>query len=213
MVCSRDIGEKIWLEDGGSSLSSWENIVSEVITGNFFGADRIDYLLRDSKSTGVAYGLFDYHQLIEMIRILPYPDKEKELSLGINENGIESCEALLLARHFMHKRVYQYAGVKSFSFHLKKFMELCILQQDLENISSYLSLTDNTILHKLQMAYSDENHPAHAHAAAILARKNRYKALATIPDLSKDILQVICEKTAIDSFHLEKALPKKHESL
>ena len=85
-------------------FTDWEKVMSQVITGDFFGADRIDYLLRDTKCTGVSYGLFDYAQLIEMLCILPDTDSQR-LVLGVEENGIESCEALLLARHFMHKRV------------------------------------------------------------------------------------------------------------
>ena len=50
------IGEAKWRAFTGKSFSPWERIVSEVITGDFFGADRIDYLLRDAKSTGVLYG-------------------------------------------------------------------------------------------------------------------------------------------------------------
>ena len=115
------IGEKKLQEIGHASpFSSWEKVMCEIITGDFFGADRIDYLLRDSKSSGVSYGLFDYHQLIETVHIL---SPEGEMQLGIEENGIESCEALLLSRHFMHRRVYQYATVKSYNFHLSRFME------------------------------------------------------------------------------------------
>ncbi|MBM3184405.1 MAG: HD domain-containing protein, partial [Chlamydiae bacterium] len=56
------IGDAKWKALTGKGLSPWERIVSELITGDFFGADRIDYLLRDARSTGVVYGLFDYHQ-------------------------------------------------------------------------------------------------------------------------------------------------------
>ena len=70
------------------SLTDWEAIVSEILTGSVFGADRMDYLLRDSHHTGVEYGRFDQHRLIDTIRILPAPpadDRKKrssELTLG-----------------------------------------------------------------------------------------------------------------------------------
>ncbi len=41
-------------------LKPWQAILSEIITGDVFGADRMDYLLRDSLHTGVAYGRFDH---------------------------------------------------------------------------------------------------------------------------------------------------------
>ena len=37
-------------------FSDWETILSEIIVGDVFGADRIDYLLRDSYHAGVSYG-------------------------------------------------------------------------------------------------------------------------------------------------------------
>ena len=46
-------------------LSVWESILSEIIIGDTFGADRIDYLLRDSYHAGVQYGRFDHYRLID----------------------------------------------------------------------------------------------------------------------------------------------------
>ena len=103
-------------------FTPWERVVTEIVTGDFFGADRIDYLLRDSQCTGLAYGLFDYHQLIEMLKIIVTP--EGGLALGVEENGMESCEALLLARHYMHKRLYQYSIVPS-CLRTGKFIPRC----------------------------------------------------------------------------------------
>ena len=52
-------------------LDIWETILAEIIIGDAFGADRMDYLLRDSYHAGVAYGTFDHHRLISSLRILP----------------------------------------------------------------------------------------------------------------------------------------------
>ena len=37
-------------------FSTWETLLSEIITGEALGVDRMDYLLRDSHHAGVAYG-------------------------------------------------------------------------------------------------------------------------------------------------------------
>ena len=42
-----------------SVSSNWEAILSEIVVGDVFGADRMDYLLRDSHHAGVAYGRFE----------------------------------------------------------------------------------------------------------------------------------------------------------
>jgi HD superfamily phosphohydrolase len=55
------------------TFSTWETILAEIIVGDAFGADRMDYLLRDSHHAGVAYGRFDHFRLIDTLRILPSP--------------------------------------------------------------------------------------------------------------------------------------------
>ena len=69
-------------------FSYWEAILSEIIVGDAFGVDRMDYLLRDSHHTGVAYGKFDHYRLIDTLRILPTPpsgeeDDSEEPALGV----------------------------------------------------------------------------------------------------------------------------------
>jgi HD superfamily phosphohydrolase len=159
------------------SFSPWERVMSQIVTGDFFGADRIDYLLRDARCTGVSYGLFDYHQLIEMLRIVP-TEEGAGLTLGVEENGIESCEALILARHFMHKRVYQHPSVQAYSFHMARFMEK-IYRRDMPLLSlgKYLSYTDNEILSELKVAFLDPSHIGHEDAIPLFVRENRYIAV------------------------------------
>lgn len=184
------IGEKKLLEMGiALSFSAIETVLSQVITGDFFGADRIDYLLRDAQCTGVSYGLFDYHQLIEMLRVVPF---EEQLQLGIEENGIESCEALLLARHFMHQRVYQYSSVKAYKFHLARFMKYFFEEHHfLESLDGYLSLSDNEVLSALRKAAKDPHAPGHQHADCLLRREKRFKALSLKEGVDQKQLQEI----------------------
>jgi len=72
-------------------LDEWESILSEIIIGDSFGVDRMDYLLRDSHHVGVAYGRFDHFRLIDTIRILPKgdvgspkPDPDLQLTLPLD---------------------------------------------------------------------------------------------------------------------------------
>ena len=117
-------------------FSSWESILAEIIVGDAFGVDRMDYLLRDSHHAGVAYGKFDHYRLIDTLRILPAPPADKaenehrveeegeskelphgtarankkapmgEPALGVEEGGVHSAEALMLARYFMYSQLY-----------------------------------------------------------------------------------------------------------
>lgn len=157
-------------------FSDWEKIYAEVITGDFFGADRIDYLIRDAKATGLSYGLFDYTHLIEMLKV------NEELQLGIDENGLEACEALLLARHFMQRRVYQYPASKAYSFHLARFMKILFTDPvHLSSIEHYLAMSEPQIICELQEARKDPAHPGHVDALALFNRKKRFKAICDAP--------------------------------
>jgi len=195
-VLKMSMGEKKLLEMSTAfTFSSEERVLSQVITGDFFGADRIDYLLRDAQCTGVAYGLFDYHQLIEMLCILPVGP---ELQLGIEENGIESCEALLLARHFMHQRVYQYPSVKAYKFHLARFMKNFFEQGDyLANLENYLSLSDNEMLSALKKSAKNSASPGHLDANALLGRDKRFKAISLKEWVSEEIIKIIRDELNI----------------
>ncbi|MBS0606068.1 MAG: HD domain-containing protein [Parachlamydiales bacterium] len=192
-------------------FTPWEKVMTEVITGDFFGADRIDYLLRDAQCTGVSYGLFDYHQLIEMLCILPTPgDPKGSLELGIEENGMESCEALLLARHFMHQRVYQYSSSKAYSFHLARFMKQFYSQGNyLESLDAYLTMTDNEVLSALRRAAIEPNALGHADARALLKRHDRFLAIELKKGIGEENLKKLQQLLAIASDAISWNLAKE----
>lgn len=84
----------------------WKTLLSEIITGDTFGADRIDYLLRDSHHVGVAYGKFDPDRLISGLCIAV--DETDSPILALDIGAIHAAEALLLARYFMYTQVYMH---------------------------------------------------------------------------------------------------------
>ncbi len=192
-------------------FSPWEKVMTEVITGDFFGADRIDYLLRDAQCTGVSYGLFDYDQLIEMLCILPIPgDPGGGLRLGIEEDGVESCEALLLARHFMHQRVYQYSSSKAYSFHLARFMKQFYAQGSyLESLCEYLSMTDNEVLSALRKAAIDPQAVGHCDARALLKRHDRFLAFELDKVVEEESLKKLQELLSIASDAISWSLARE----
>jgi HD superfamily phosphohydrolase len=166
-------------------FTDWETILSEIIVGDAFGVDRMDYLLRDSHHAGVAYGKFDYHRLIDTMRILPSPelsekedkDRSKAPSLGIEEGGLQSAEALSLARYFMFSQVYFHRIRRIYDIHLKDF--LCEWLPDNKfsiDLDTHLSLTDNEVITAIRKISEDSNHPAFSHAQR-LTRRNHFKLL------------------------------------
>lgn len=199
-IIKMSIGETTLKKLGHFTFTAWERVLCQVVTGDFFGADRIDYLLRDAKCTGVSYGLFDYHQLIEMLCILPV---DGTLELGIEENGIESCEALLLARHFMHKRVYQYASVRAYSFHLARFIaKLAEKSCWLKNPEEFLLCTDNEIIAAMHKAARDPDAAGHLDAAALTVRHLRFRAIPLAAGYEEKRLEEIKRKLKISDVEI-----------
>ncbi|TQD24031.1 HD domain-containing protein [Methanolobus vulcani] len=61
--------------------------------------DRMDYLVRDSHYTGVAFGLVDHVRLINEMKFY-------ENNLVVNAGGVKAAESLLVSRFLMHPSVY-----------------------------------------------------------------------------------------------------------
>lgn len=136
-------------DTAGLTFSTWETILSEIIVGDAFGVGRMDYLLRDSHHAGVAYGRFDHYRLIDTLRILPLPpsgegETRGEPALGIEEGGIQSAEALMLARYFMYSQVYFHPVRRIYDIHLKDFLREWLPHSSFSTkVERHLGITDN----------------------------------------------------------------------
>lgn len=177
-------GPTLWSEP----FTPWEAIVSEIITADLFGADRMDYLLRDSYFTGVNYGKIDCERIIQMLRIVP--DKSgKQMLIGVEEGGVDACDFLLIARYYMYKRVYKHRTIKSISLHLGRFLKTFFQDKDfLKDEDSYLRWTDHEVISEVNRAYEDPSHPGHLEAKSILDKRFRYTAHNISDEEFKEIL-------------------------
>ncbi len=72
----------------------------KIISGDL-DVDRMDYLIRDSYYTGVAYGVIDTERLLYS---LTYENDD----LVLSSKGVQAAESTLLARYFMYPTVYQH---------------------------------------------------------------------------------------------------------
>lgn len=145
------------------TLSPWEKVLSQVITEDNFGADRMDYLIRDAQYTGVGYGHFDYHQLVDTLRILPDTKKEAALTIGVDISGIQSVESLWIARYFMHSRVYHHSKCRIFTHHMRRFALSYYAKKGFPSeISGYLRELDATLISALHDAALEGNYDAQA---------------------------------------------------
>lgn len=198
----------------GERLDPWTAILNEIITGRVFGADRMDYLLRDSHHAGVAYGRFDHYRLIDTLRILrpprQGPEEERRGSgsespeLGITKGGLQVAESLLLARYSMFTQVYYHRTRRVYDIHLADFLAQWLdgarFSAELER---HLAVADDTVLAAIHQA-AEQTGARHAMlrelARRLVDRSARFKTLyeRTYADIevNADAAQIIAVAAA-----------------
>jgi HD superfamily phosphohydrolase len=152
------------------TLDPWKTLLNELICGNTFGADRIDYLLRDSLHLGVAYGRFDLYRLISGLCIL-IDQTNDEVAIGMDIGAIHAAEALLLARYFMYTQVYFHDVRRVYDLHLKEFLQHWLPGgQFPSNWEEMLRYTDNEVLAALHESAQKADHGLHEFADRLMSR-------------------------------------------
>lgn len=195
------------LPEDAATFNDWQTILAEVIVGDAFGTDRMDYLLRDSYHAGVAYGRFDHYRLIDTLRILPKEHEEsQEPALGVEEGGLHSAEALLLARYFMYSQVYFHPVRKIYDVHLKDFLAAWLPTQIAggrfpTSVDGHLSITDNEIMAAILKAAVDSSCAGHDAARRIVERDHFHLIYqrnpvdtAENPEAADAVYSAICAK-------------------
>ena len=199
-------------------FTDWEALVSEIIVGDAFGADRMDYLLRDSHHAGVAYGKFDHHRLIDTLRILPKSREDnvetesRHSAIGMEEGGIQSAEALMLARYLMYSQVYLHRVRRIYDIHLMDFLKNWLPGGRFPtDVKSHLNLTDSGIMDAIWNAAYDERSKDRIHARRIV-RRDHFRTIyetgpkdARInPDIGGDVYGKFCEEFGAEYFRRDR---------
>jgi hypothetical protein len=79
--------------------------LSDIVSSQL-DADRLDYLLRDSFMTGVAYGRYDLEWILTNLR-LARRERDGDLRLAINgAKGYHAAEQFIIGRYLMYQQVY-----------------------------------------------------------------------------------------------------------
>lgn len=155
----------------GDPFEPWEELMTEIVTGDPFGVDRIDYLLRDSLHAGVAYGRFDHHRLIDSLRIL-WDEEQQKAVVGIEAGGLHAAEALQLARYFMFEQLYFHRVRKALDVHLKQYLRTFLPGGRYPaTVDEHLRITDDHVLAQMQDDAANEASAGHEAASRILHRR------------------------------------------
>jgi putative nucleotidyltransferase with HDIG domain len=119
--------------------------LGEIITSDI-GADRMDYLLRDSHYTGVAYGVIDSERICGSLSL-------SKRGLMLRERGLEAGEGLLVARFTMFSTVYLHKTVRIASRMLQQAIALALEGGALE-AKDFLGFSDGQALDALEASAS-----------------------------------------------------------
>lgn len=110
--------------------------LGSIIAGEL-DVDRMDYLIRDSYYTGVAYGVIDVDRIIANLKL------DKYLVLDIK--GVQAAESMLLARYFMHPSVYQHHTTRIVNSMFIRSLRLMVEKEDLNKQKLFL-YDDNELI-------------------------------------------------------------------
>jgi uncharacterized protein len=113
-----------------------EGNLGSIISGEL-DVDRMDYLLRDSYYTGVAYGVIDVERLIYNMKL--------ENSLILKRKGVQAAEAMLLARYFMYPSVYQHHTTRIVNSMFRRCVKK-LLEKNVINASEIYRYDDTDII-------------------------------------------------------------------
>ncbi len=158
----------------GTQYTDWEALLSEIIVGDAFGVDRMDYLLRDSYHAGVPAGRVDHFRLIDTLRILPKTSGEsQEPVLGVEEGGLRAAEALLVGRYFMYNQVYMHPVRRIYDIHLRDFLRAWLPAGKFStDLNQHLALTDNEVIAGMYKAAAEPANPLHALSRRLVLREH-----------------------------------------
>jgi HD superfamily phosphohydrolase len=148
---------------------------------------------------GVAYGHFDHHRLIDSLLILPEPkvdenSGERAPTLGLDEGGIYTAEALLVARYFMYQQVYFHHIRRIYDIHLIDYLKQSMAAGYPTDLQSHLRQTDNVVLAAMEDAARNPGSLGHEAARRVIERdhyrllyKRRPQDVAVNPEAAKAI--------------------------
>jgi len=199
------------------ALDAWGTLLNAIITDDTFGADRIDYLLRDARHAGVPYGNFDSSLLIDGLRIVIDPDND-QVTLGLDVSAVRAAEALLLARYFMYTQVYFHKARRSYNIHLQEFLKAWLPDGMFSGgWQTLLKISDDEVLTAVRAAALDTADSRYPLAMRLVGRRHFRTVYQILPShkrmrptILQDLYEYVCERNDPALVRLDSQLPKSN---
>jgi hypothetical protein len=97
----------------------------------------MDYLLRDSHNTGVAYGVIDYERIISNLSL--------DDGLILDIKGVQAAEGALVSRYFMYPSVYQHHTTRIVNSMFRRALKR-VIDEDIINENDIYKYDDADII-------------------------------------------------------------------
>ncbi|MCF0226043.1 MAG: HD domain-containing protein [Methanobrevibacter sp.] len=124
----RDVLEEKYEINKIIEIINGEGQFGPIVSGEL-DVDRMDYLLRDSHNTGVAYGVIDYERLISNFNL------DKTLTLDLK--GVQAAEGALVSRYFMYPSVYQHHTTRIVNSMFRRILKRLINENEIKEKEIY----------------------------------------------------------------------------
>lgn len=165
--------------------------------------DQLDYIIRDSYYTGVAYGIIDIERFLQTLTI-------SDNTLCINRKGVGVVENILIARTLMYSSVYFHKTVRIAELMLSKAIELAEESEPFD----FFKMTDAELIYNLKNKGSFQNEIATRLKYRNLFKQAYTKSKSDVPienmDVIKKLEDFVFRRNKEEEFEEKLGIPKGH---
>jgi uncharacterized protein len=117
--------------------------------------DKMEYLRRDARFTGVPYGEVDVSRLLQGLQLLEDPESGS-WEIGVHEKAIAALESLLFAKYQMFRNVYWHHAVRAATALYKRIVEESV-RGGIIDTEELIGPTDEELLYEIGRRVLDDD--------------------------------------------------------
>lgn len=155
----------------------FSGLLAQLVSGTI-DADRMDYLIRDSRNCGVNYGMYDKEGIISALKLI---FEKGHLRVALNAKRINTVDDFLWSRYQMFKQVYCHKTHSAYNLLLERAMEDLIAEGSLtrpKTLVEFEQLTDDLIMS--QVIQETQKNPRRKDWMGAFARRELPKLITVV---------------------------------
>jgi len=144
--------------DVPDELRPWVPFLRDLVSSAPVDADRMDYMLRDSRACGVSYGLYEPNRILKSVLcVRGKGDDIHSYRLGWRISGLRAIENFVQARFQMFAQIYRHKTLRAIELMMDEITQkaeksvACVFEsRKLDDfVDGYLRMSDETFLRAL----------------------------------------------------------------